>query len=127
MADAYAEEEEFETRFNGRTLRRLFGLNLRHGRLLALFAASVVGIAVVDSYFTFLSKRIVDEAIAVGDRAMLQRLLVYYGGTALALSLTIFGFIYGAGTLGERIRYDLCRSLFTRLQELSLSYFDRTP
>lgn len=127
MADAYAEEEEFETRFDGRTLRRLFGLNLRHGRLLALFTASVVGIAVVDSYFTFLSKRIVDEAIAVGNMAMLQRLLVHYGVTALALSLTIFGFIYGAGILGERIRYDLCRRLFARLQELSLSYFDRTP
>jgi ATP-binding cassette subfamily B protein len=39
----------------------------------------------------------------------------------------VFTFIYLAGLLGERIQYDLRRSMFTRLQELSFSYFDRTP
>ena len=39
----------------------------------------------------------------------------------------VFGFIYLAGLLGEQIQYDLRRSMFTRLQELSFSYFDRTP
>ena len=39
----------------------------------------------------------------------------------------MFGFIYLAGVLGERIRYDLRRKLFNHLQDLSLSYYSRTP
>lgn len=127
MEDGYIEEESFETRFDGKILRRLLQLNLRHRWLLALFMASVISIAVVDAYFTYLSKRIVDEAIGVGDLDMLNRLMIHYGLTAVALAVTVFGFIYGAGVMGELIRYDLCRSLFARLQTLSLAYFDRTP
>ena len=37
------------------------------------------------------------------------------------------GFIFSAGRLGERVQYDLRKKMFGRLQELSLSYFDRTP
>jgi ATP-binding cassette subfamily B protein len=39
----------------------------------------------------------------------------------------VFSFIYLAGVLGERIRYDLRKKMFNHLQALSLSYFDRTP
>ena len=39
----------------------------------------------------------------------------------------MFGFIYLAGVLGERVHYDIRRKLFNHLQELSFSYFDRTP
>ncbi len=38
-----------------------------------------------------------------------------------------FGFIYLAGILGERVQYDLRKALFNHLQDLSLSYYDRTP
>ncbi len=39
----------------------------------------------------------------------------------------VFAFIYLAGILGERIRYDLRKSLFHHLQTLSLPYYNRTP
>ncbi|UCC62074.1 MAG: ABC transporter ATP-binding protein, partial [Anaerolineae bacterium] len=39
----------------------------------------------------------------------------------------VFGFIFLAGILGERIRYDLRKKMFDHLQDLSFSYFDRTP
>ncbi len=39
----------------------------------------------------------------------------------------VFTFIYLAGVLGERIRYDLRKDLFNHLQKLSLSYYSRTP
>jgi ATP-binding cassette, subfamily B, bacterial len=40
---------------------------------------------------------------------------------------SVFAFIYLAGVLGERIRYDLRRKMFNHLQDLSLSYYSRTP
>ncbi len=39
----------------------------------------------------------------------------------------MFGFIYLTGVLGEMVRYDLRRKLFDHLQQLSFSYFDKTP
>ncbi len=42
-------------------------------------------------------------------------------------AVTVCGFILLASFLGERVQYDLRRKLFRHLQELSFSYFDRTP
>jgi ATP-binding cassette subfamily B protein len=81
----------------------------------------------MDSYFTFLSKRIVDEGILAGDRAALVHLVTTYGSLIVVQAIAVFGFIYMVGILGERIRYDLRRHMFNHLQELSFSYFDRTP
>ena len=39
----------------------------------------------------------------------------------------MFGFIYLAGVLGERVQYDLRKKMFNHLQDLSLSYYSRTP
>ena len=39
----------------------------------------------------------------------------------------VFIFIYLAGILGERVRYDLRRTMFNHLQDLSLSYYSKTP
>jgi ATP-binding cassette subfamily B protein len=45
----------------------------------------------------------------------------------LVQAVMVFGFIYLAGILGERVQYDLRRKLFNHLQDLSFSYFGRTP
>ena len=42
-------------------------------------------------------------------------------------AVAVLGFIYLAGVLGERVRYDLRKLLFKNLQKLSLSYYSRTP
>ena len=40
---------------------------------------------------------------------------------------SVFLFIYFAGILGERIRYDLRQMMFNHLQALSLNYYSKTP
>jgi ATP-binding cassette subfamily B protein len=42
-------------------------------------------------------------------------------------ALNVFGFIYFAGVLGERVQYDLRKMMFSQLQKLSLSYYNKTP
>ena len=87
----------------------------------------IAGTSVLDAGFTYLGKQIIDEAISVGDTARLQEFALLYGGMALLQSVTVFGFIYLAGVLGERVQYDLRRKLFNHLQTLSFSYFNETP
>jgi len=81
----------------------------------------------LDSYLTFLSKRIIDEAILGQNKELLVEILTRYGVMMLIQAGTVFGFIYLTGVLGEIIRYDLRKKLFEHLQRLSFSYFDRTP
>jgi ATP-binding cassette subfamily B protein len=45
----------------------------------------------------------------------------------LVQAAAVFGFIWLTGILGQRIQYDLRRTMFNHLQELSLGYYGRTP
>ncbi|MBN1639929.1 MAG: ABC transporter ATP-binding protein [Anaerolineae bacterium] len=121
------EEEEFTTKFNGRVVARIFGQAKPYWRWVVGFMVMIALCSVFDAYFTYLSKRIIDEGILAGDRQQALRLIGLYGGLAAVQALTVFGFIYWAGVLGERVHYDIRRKLFSHLQELSFSYFDRTP
>ncbi len=128
MSDEFEfEEEEFTTQFNGRTLLRILALAKPHWPWVVGFLVTIAAVSALDSYFTFLSKRMVDEGIVAGNQAALSRIITIYGSLILVQAAGVFGFIYLAGILGERIRYDLRKKMFNHLQELSFSYFDRTP
>ncbi len=128
MSDEFEfEEQEFTTQFNGRTLVRILAQARPHWRWMVGFVLAVAFVSALDSYFTFLSKRIVDEGIVAGDRAALMRIVAIYASLIIVQAVGVFGFIFLTGILGERIRYDLRKKLFDHLQELSFSYFDRTP
>ena len=121
------EEEEFTTGFNGRTLLRILGPIRPHWKWVVGFLVLIAWVSAMDSYFTFLSKRIVDEGIVAHDRVALTQIILLYGILILVQACAVFGFIYLVGILGERVRYDLRQKMFNHLQDLSLSYFSRTP
>ncbi|HSJ52880.1 MAG TPA: ABC transporter ATP-binding protein [Anaerolineae bacterium] len=121
------EEEEFTTQFNGRTFLRILAQTRPHWRWVAGFLVTVAAVSAMDSYFTFLSKRIVDEGILAGDPEALVDIVTIYGLLIFVQAAMVFGFIYLTGVLGERVRYDLRKKMFNHLQALSFSYFDRTP
>ena len=121
------EEEEFSTEFNGRTLLRILAQAKPHWRWLVGFLIAIAAVSGLDSFFTYLSKQIVDEGILAGDKQALFRIAGVYGAMIFVQAVGVFGFIFLAGVLGERIRYDLRKQLFNHLQDLSFSYFDRTP
>ncbi|MFQ6102212.1 MAG: ABC transporter ATP-binding protein [Anaerolineae bacterium] len=127
MSDFEFEEEEFSTQFDGRTVIRILSQAKPHWPWLVGFLLAISLVSGLDSYFTFLSKQIVDEGILAGDSAALTRTVTIYGLLIVVQAAGAFGFIFLAGILGERIQYDLRQKMFNHLQELSFSYFDRTP
>ena len=120
-------EEEFTGKFTVEVFRRILSLLKPYWVRVIGFLLTVIIVSVLDAYFTYLSKQIVDQGILTGDREMLYRILIRYGSLILVQSASIFGFVYLVGVLGERIRYDLRQRLFNHLQKLSLSYFSQTP
>lgn len=127
MSDNFFEEEEFTTQFTGNTIRRIVQLAKPHWKWLLGFVLMITLVSVLDSYFTFLSAQIIDEAIIGKDPNALKDIITRYGLLIVVQAAGVFGFIYFAGILGERIRYDLRKMMFTHLQELSLSYYNVTP
>ena len=128
MSDQYEyEEEEFNTSFNGRTILRIVSRLRPYWVMVIAFLGTVAAVSVLEAYFTYLSKRIIDEGIVARSQEALMGLLTTYGLLLVAQSVFVFGFIYLTGLLGERVRYDLRRDMFNHLQKLSLSYYNRTP
>jgi len=127
MSDQYFEEEEFTTQFTGKTTLRIAQLTKPHWKWVLGFILMISLVSVLDSYFTFLSKLIIDDAILGEDPEALKDIIIQYGLLIIVQAAGVFGFIYLAGILGERIRYDLRKSMFVHLQELSLSYYNVTP
>ena len=127
MSDEYIEEEEFSGAFEGRVFRRILTLIAPYKMWVVGFLLSVVVVSILDAYFTYLSKQIIDQGIVPGNRSVLVSILLQYGGLIVVQCVAVFGFIYLTAVLGERVRYDLRQSMFNHLQALSLNYYSRTP
>lgn len=127
MSDNYFEEEEFTTQFNGKTLKRIALQAKPYWRWVVAFIGLIVIVSLQDAVFTYISKLIIDEGIVPGDFGRLRQLITVYVCMMLVQSAAVFGFITLAGILGERIQYDMRRQMFNHLQDLSLSYYSRTP
>lgn len=127
MMDEIIEEEEYTSQINSRTLLRILELTKPYRLWVAGFLLTIMLVSGLDSFFTYLSKRIIDEGIVAKDPNTLFRISLIYGSLIILQALFVFGFIYLAGVLGERIRYDLRKRMFNHLQDLSLSYFNQTP
>ncbi len=127
MPPNYFEEEEFETKFTGATFRRILGLLRPHWKYVVVFLVMITLTAGIDALFTYVTKHIIDDGIMQKNYPTLYRLLTIYGGMTIFQAFWVFGFIYTVGVLGERVRYDLRQKMFNHLQNLSLSYYSRTP
>jgi len=121
------QEQEFSGKLTGNIFKRISALLKPYRLWVAGFLLSIIIVSVLDAYFTYLSKQIVDDGIIARNTQNLYNILTKYGLLILLQSASIFGFVYLVGVLGERIRYDLRQSLFIHLQKLSLSYYSQTP
>lgn len=120
------EEEDFQAQLSSKTIKRMFTLTLPHKWWLIGFVVLIAVVAAEDGVFNYLKKQIIDTAIVPHDTAALTNVMIIYALIALTQAAGVFGFIYLAGILGERVQYDLRKALFNHLQTLSFSYFDRT-
>lgn len=127
MSDNYFEEDEFEGAVDRSTLLRTAKLSLNHWPLLVTFLVSVVIVAVIENYQTFLSKRIIDEGIIAQDTDALWNLALQYFGVTVGLAVGVAGFILSAAMISHWTQYDLRKAMFEKLQTLSFTYYDRTP
>jgi len=119
------EEEEHTSQLTAPTLKRIIGLLQPHWRWMVGFLLLIGLTAGSDALFTYINKYMIDEGIMKRSIPTLLHYASLYGGLQVIQAAMVFGFIYLAGILGERIQYDLRRALFNHLQDLSLSYYSQ--
>ncbi len=117
------EEEEHTSQLTAPVLKRIVTLLKPHWKWVVGFIITIMLTSVLDAYFTYLNKEIVDTGITLKDRSALTRIAIIYGVFQILQAGFVFTFIYLAGVLGERVQYDLRKMLFNHLQDLSLSYY----
>ena len=124
---SYFDEEEYTSEFDSKTFWRILSLVKPHWKWVTGFVSMVFAVSMLDAYFTYLSKRFIDEGIVPKNIPALTSIAIQYGTIMVIQSAAVFVFIYLVATLGERVRYDLRKKMFNHLQNLSLSYYSRTP
>ena len=119
------EEEEHTSQMTGETFKRIAGLIVPHMRWMVGFLVAIVFTAALDAIFTYINKNMIDQGIAQKNIPILLRYASYYGGLQIIQAVSVFVFIFLVSLLGEQIQYDLRKSIFNHLQDLSLSYYSQ--
>lgn len=121
------EEQEYTKRFDLSLWRKLLRYAVAYKWHLIGLTAVMVLVGFIDALFPMLNRRAVDQFIVPGTTEGLAGFVVLYAGLILLQVLNVVGLIWLAGKIEVGLVYDLRRTGFRKLQELSFSYFDRTP
>ena len=96
------EEEEHTSQLTAPVLRRIVTLLKPHWKWVVGFIITIMLTSIIDAYFTYLNKEIVDTGITLGDRSALRRIAIVYGVFQILQAGFVFTFIYLAGVLGDQ-------------------------
>lgn len=123
-----SEPEESDGRaYDHRLMRRLVGYLSPYRVQVGLAVVVTLAEAVVQLAFPYLTKEAIDLGIRHRDAGVLDRIALVY------LSALIAAFVLGylqtsiMQRVGQRIMRDLRAALFTHLQRLPVSFYDRNP
>lgn len=128
MAATPASDDSTRRRtYDARLARRLFAY-VRPWRLLVVAAVVLISVqAALQLVGPLLTRWVIDTALPTGDVGA-----VTLASVAFAMVLVLqFGITYGetllTALLGQRVMRDLRHELFSHLQRLPVSFFDRSP
>src|SRR5687767_351550 len=121
------EEEVLGKAYDARLMRRLIQYLRPYKKFVALALGLILFEAALETLFPLLTKIAIDEYIAQGS---LGGLTLIAGGYLIVLTVKFFAGTLQALTLqrtGQKIMYDMRMQIFTHLQRLSPSFYDRNP
>ncbi|HPN34772.1 MAG TPA: ABC transporter ATP-binding protein [bacterium] len=121
------EEETLGKAYDSRLMRRLMGF-LRPYRWSVLLAVAVlIAGSLIELAGPYLTRIAIDNHIRIGDVAGLQHIALLYFLLLVGQAIITYTTTWLTQRIGQRIMYDMRMSLFSHLQKLPLSYFDRNP
>lgn len=121
------EEEVLGKAYDSRLMKRLLSYLGPYKLQVAVSVALLLTISVLELVGPYITKLAIDKYIADKNAAGLNHMAALFLGVLLFQFVLEFGQAYLLQWIGQRVMYDLRAKLFSHLQRLSLSFFDRNP
>lgn len=121
------EEEEFTKNLDFALWKKIMGFALAYRSLFIKLNICNVTIALIDTSIPLMISYAIDRFIIMRDMATLPYFIAIYSFAMMLQVFNVYTFIYLAGKMETGIVYDVRKMGFKKLQELSFSYYDKTP
>ena len=121
------EEQEYSKRLDFNIWKKLIKYALPYKKLLITLAIQMVLISGIDALFPMLTKIAIDNFIVPHSFKGFPIFCFIAFFLAAFQALNVMIMIKNAGRLETSVPYDLRKAAFKKLQELPLSYYDKTP
>ncbi len=127
MSDFHPEEQSTDKKFNFSIWLRLLKDSRGQWKRLAVIAAMMGVLAVVDIVVPLMTRFAIDRYITPRDTGGLWLFVLVYLVMIAGQTYAVYKFIDLAGRVEFHIAYDMRTRGFRKLQELPFSYYDRMP
>ncbi len=128
MASANFEDDEILGKaYDGRLMRRLVVFVKPYWRRLVLAMVLLFAAAFTELVPPYLVSRAIDGPIASGNPAGMLPIFGLYIGALLVSFGCRYGQTYIMQSTGQQIMVDIRMRIFSHIQQMSLSFFDRNP
>lgn len=104
---------------------RLLPYMMRYKRELTVVVICLAVLGAMDVMMTYLTKHLIDAYITPGRMEGLSRFIAFYAGIVVVIALVVYKFIQTAGVVEAGLSHDIRQAGFEKLQQLSMSYFDK--
>jgi ATP-binding cassette subfamily B protein len=127
MATGVDESTMTQVAYDARLLRRLAGFLRPYAWRLAASILLLMAVSVLQLAGPYLVKIAVDNYIVPGRTQGFEYIVLVYAAILLVTFILQYTQFYTMQSCGHRIMHDVRMRLFTHLQKMSLSFYNRTP
>lgn len=124
-------EKEYSSRLDMGIWKKILAYNKNVFPLIGILVLIMVGVAIIDGIFPQMTRYAVDVIIPElgkeGTEKMISSFVLKYAALAFLQGFNVWGLIVIAGMIEVRVCHSLRKRAFDKLQELSFSYYDKTP
>ena len=121
------EEDALGKAYDARLMRRLLRYLRPYRRLVAAALGLLVISGVIQLVGPLLTRHVIDVAIPAGDLPTVWRAAAFFFAVMLVQFACEYGETILTSLLGQNVMRDLRMEIFSQLQRLSISFFDRNP
>src|SRR6266566_3722061 len=124
---SFHEEEVLGKAYDARLMRRLLGYLRPHKAYVAGALLALIGDAALQLAQPYVVKLAIDRYIAQRDLPGLNGIVIVYLGVLIGAFALEYAQTYLMQMMGQRIMFDMRMQIYTHLQKLDLSFYDKNP
>ena len=121
------DEQDYDKKFDFSLWKKLFRYTIKYKKLMIYLTIVMISVAGVDVAFPLMSKYAIDNFVIPKNFEGIWMFTSIFFGMVLLQGINVYFLIALAGKIDMWICYDIRKDGFNHLQELSFSYYDKTP